>query len=149
MTQTGDTGAPLFAEPQFPSPSTEEGDADLSVAETASVPETVEAADSDADAQVLTSSENEEDSEPDPNLIPGGRSKDVLEFLARQLVEDPDAVEVDVVPAKVGAKLLLKVAPEDMGRMIGRKGRVIQAVRVVVRAAAARDKTDAVVEIVD
>ncbi|MCL5047524.1 MAG: KH domain-containing protein [Firmicutes bacterium] len=143
MTQTGDTGAPLFAEPQFTPAESEEDVATLSVAEddVADIPMT------EADTSVLAVDEDAD--EPDPNLIPGGRSKDVLEFLARQLVEDPDAVEVDVVPAKVGAKLLLKVAPEDMGRMIGRKGRVIQAVRVVVRAAAARDKTDAVVEIVD
>jgi len=159
MTQANEPGAPLFAEPQFTEAVTDD-DASVDVQETEDQNDFVGVNDagdiqmsdneiSDEKVSLETSENQEPVIESDGNLIPGGRSKDVLEFLARQLVEDPDAVEVDLEPAKGGAKLLLKVAPDDMGRMIGRKGRVIQAVRVVVRAAAARDKTDATVEIVD
>ncbi len=163
MTQSSDPSAPLFAEPQFNESSlADEGNDDVQDPE---IPDELETAEKLGDDQMveeelpeeISGSEDEvsvanqasDEVESDGNLIPGGRSKEVLEFLARKLVEDPDAVEVDIEPAKSGAKLLLKVAPDDMGRMIGRKGRVIQAVRVVVRAAAARDKTDATVEIVD
>jgi predicted RNA-binding protein YlqC (UPF0109 family) len=73
----------------------------------------------------------------------------VLEHIARSIVDDPDAVSVDVSPARVGVKLSLHVAPGDMGRIIGKRGRVAQAVRTLVRAAAVRQGSDASVDIVD
>ena len=81
--------------------------------------------------------------------LPGGTARVVLEHIARSMVDDPDAVVVEVSPARSGTKLSLHVAPGDMGRVIGRRGRVAQALRTVVRAAAARDGTDASVDIVD
>ena len=83
------------------------------------------------------------------NQVPGGRAREVLEHIARSVVDDPSAVSVDVSPARSGVKLSLHVAPSDMGRIIGRRGRVAQALRSVVRAAAAKDGSDAVVDIVD
>ena len=77
------------------------------------------------------------------------RARGVLEYLAASLVDDPDAVEIDSSPSRNGTKLSLHVAPDDMGRVIGRRGRVAQAIRTVVRAAAAAEGRDVSVDIVD
>lgn len=83
------------------------------------------------------------------NRAPGGVARAVLEHVARSIVDDPDAVEIDVSEGRSGVRFSLRVSPADMGRVIGRRGRVAQALRVLVRAAAAREGTDAVVDIVD
>jgi predicted RNA-binding protein YlqC (UPF0109 family) len=85
----------------------------------------------------------------DDNRVPGGRARAVLEYLAEQLVDDPDSIEVDARTWRHRVSLSLSVAPDDMGRVIGRRGRTAQAVRTVVRAAGARDGLDAYVDIVD
>ena len=82
------------------------------------------------------------------NLVPGATARAVLEYLVESLVDDPDAVEVDVDEGRTIA-LRVRVAPDDMGRVIGRRGRTAQAIRTVVRAAAAREGLDAHVDIVD
>jgi uncharacterized protein len=69
----------------------------------------------------------------------------VLEYLATQIVDSPDDVEVEVD----GNVLRLHVAPDDMGKVIGRRGRVAQAIRTVVRAAGAKDGAEVSVDIVD
>jgi predicted RNA-binding protein YlqC (UPF0109 family) len=69
----------------------------------------------------------------------------VLEYLARSIVDTPDAVRVETD----GATLRLHVAADDMGKVIGRRGRVAQAIRTVVRAAGAREGTNVAVDIVD
>ena len=79
----------------------------------------------------------------------GGTARAVLEHVARAIVDDPDQVSVDVATSRGGLKLSLRVAQSDMGRMIGRRGRTAQAVRTLVRAAAARDGEEASVDIVD
>lgn len=81
--------------------------------------------------------------------VAGGTAQAVLEHIARQIVDDPDSVVVDAGPGRNGLKLSLHVDPADMGRIIGKRGRVAQALRTVVRAAGARDGTDASVDIVD
>ncbi|HUY06383.1 MAG TPA: KH domain-containing protein [Acidimicrobiales bacterium] len=83
------------------------------------------------------------------NIAIGGTAQAVLEHIARQIVDDPDAVVVDAGPGRNGLKLSLHVDPADMGRIIGKRGRVAQALRTVVRAAGARDGADASVDIVD
>jgi predicted RNA-binding protein YlqC (UPF0109 family) len=83
------------------------------------------------------------------NRAAGGIARAVLEHVAKSIVDDPEAVFIDVSEGKSGVRLSLHVAPADMGRIIGRRGRVAHAVRVLVRAAAAREGTDAVVDIVD
>jgi predicted RNA-binding protein YlqC (UPF0109 family) len=76
--------------------------------------------------------------------------RDLLEFLARTLVEDPDAVRVTEVEEEDGEVVLeLEVAEDDLGRVIGRGGRVASALRAVVKAAATRAEKRAVVEILD
>ena len=82
------------------------------------------------------------------NLVPGATARAVLEYLVGSLVDDPDAVEIDVDEGRVVA-LRVRVAPDDMGRVIGRRGRVAQAIRTVVRAAGAREGLEAEVDIVD
>jgi uncharacterized protein len=69
----------------------------------------------------------------------------VLEYLATSIVDSPDEVEVEVD----GKTLRLHVAPDDMGKVIGRRGRVAQAIRTVVRAAGAKDGAEVSVDIVD
>jgi hypothetical protein len=73
----------------------------------------------------------------------------VLEYLVGELVEDPDAVRVEVDDNGPRPILNVRVGPGDMGRVIGKRGRVAQAIRTVVRAAAVRDGTDVDVEFVD
>ena len=75
--------------------------------------------------------------------------KELVEFLARELVDDPDAVEVTESPGNRGTLLTLRVAPEDMGKVIGRAGRTARAIRTVVRAAATRQGTNVQVDIAD
>ena len=75
--------------------------------------------------------------------------KELLEYLARELVDNPDAVEVTEVQDDRGLLLRLKVDPEDMGKVIGRSGRTARAIRTVVKAAAVRSGVHAAVEIVE
>jgi predicted RNA-binding protein YlqC (UPF0109 family) len=76
--------------------------------------------------------------------------RDLLEFLARGLVEDPDAVEVTEVEEIEGEVILeLEVAEQDLGRVIGRGGRVANALRTVMKAAAVREDKRVLVEILD
>jgi uncharacterized protein len=85
----------------------------------------------------------------DHGQVDGGRAKAVLLFLARKLVDDPESISVDTSETRHGIKLSLRVAPDDMGKVIGRRGRVAQSIRGVVRAAGAKDGVDVVVDIVD
>ena len=86
---------------------------------------------------------------PDPNRIQGALAKSVLEYLAKSIVDDPESVVVETDEGRRALTLRLHVAPGDMGRIIGRRGRVAQAIRTVVRAAGAREGVEAVVDIVD
>ena len=85
----------------------------------------------------------------DGNTIPAATASAVLEFLVRALVDDPDSVEVDAVERSRGVSLEVKVAPGDLGRVIGKRGRTAQAIRTVTRAAAVRDGTDVNVEFLE
>ena len=76
--------------------------------------------------------------------------RELLEFLARSLVADPDAVEVNEVEEIDGEVVLeLEVAEDDLGRVIGRGGRVANALRSVMKAAATREEKRVVVDILD
>jgi predicted RNA-binding protein YlqC (UPF0109 family) len=83
------------------------------------------------------------------NRVSGGVARSVLEHVARSIVDEPDAVVVGSDAGRNGTRFDLHVAPGDMGRIIGKRGRVAQALRVLVRAAAAREGSDATVDIVD
>jgi len=73
----------------------------------------------------------------------------VLEHLARSLVDDPDGVRVEVVDESDRPQLNLYVSEGDMGRIIGKRGRMANAIRTVTRAAAARDGIDVDIEFID
>ena len=84
------------------------------------------------------------------NRIVGARAKAVVEHITRALAEEPDAVEVDI-EEKGGDEvfLLVHASPSDMGRLIGRRGRVIQAIRQVTRAAGAAEGVKAGVDVAE
>jgi uncharacterized protein len=75
--------------------------------------------------------------------------RDLVEFLARTLVEDPDAVSVEEVEENGDIVLEISVAEDDLGRVIGRGGRVANALRTVAKAAGARDDQRVIVEILE
>ncbi|MEO7442248.1 MAG: KH domain-containing protein [Acidimicrobiales bacterium] len=85
----------------------------------------------------------------DGNRRDGSIPRNVLEYLARQIVDDPDSVVVEASEAPGRVDLRLNVAPDDMGMVIGRRGRMASAIRTVVRAAGAREGVEASVDIVD
>ncbi len=73
--------------------------------------------------------------------------KELVEVIAKALVDNPDAVEVRAVEGEKSTVLELKVAPEDMGKVIGKQGRIAKAIRTVVKAAATKSDKRVVVEI--
>jgi len=75
--------------------------------------------------------------------------KDLLEFLARSLVDHPEQVQVEETETADGVLLRLTVAKEDVGKVIGKQGRIARALRTVVKASAVKDGKQATVEIVD
>jgi predicted RNA-binding protein YlqC (UPF0109 family) len=76
-------------------------------------------------------------------------SAELVEYLARRLVDDPDAVRVETVMRDGDRVLRLHVAPDDVGKVIGRKGRLARALRSVVRAGATRSRERVLLEIVE
>lgn len=79
----------------------------------------------------------------------GAAAHDVLDFIVRELVEDPDSVSIEAVEDRGRVEFEVSVGPDDVGRIIGRRGHVIQSIRTIVRAAAGREGLDADVEILD
>lgn len=74
--------------------------------------------------------------------------KELIEFIAQSLTSKPEAVRVTESDEGDQIVIRLEVAPEDKGKVIGRQGRVAQAMRVLLRVAAVKDGTRAVLEIV-
>jgi len=75
--------------------------------------------------------------------------KDLVSYLAGSLVDEPDTVQVREIQNGDSVILEVSVAPDDMGKVIGRHGRVARAIRTVTKAAAARQGRRAMVEIVE
>jgi predicted RNA-binding protein YlqC (UPF0109 family) len=65
--------------------------------------------------------------------------KELVEHMAKALVTDPDAVTVTEEAGEEGVQLSLTVAPDDMGKVIGKQGRIAKAMRVVLKSAAAKE----------
>ena len=86
---------------------------------------------------------------PIPDEIAHPRAVELLTFLAKRLVAKPDAVAVELHPDSRGAVLELEVDPEDLGKVIGRGGRVAQALRTLVRAGAEGRVTVDIVDVDD
>lgn len=75
--------------------------------------------------------------------------KELIEIIAKSLVDNPNEVHVNEVQGEQSIILELEVAPADMGKVIGKQGRVAKAIRTVVKAAAMRENKKVVVEIID
>ncbi len=75
-------------------------------------------------------------------------AKELVEYVARSLVDDPDAVQVTQVENEEGTVIELHVAEDDMGKVIGRNGSVAKALRTLLKVTAARDGSSVQLEIV-
>lgn len=75
--------------------------------------------------------------------------KDLLEYLAKAIVDHPDDVQIEVIEGERSVILQLRVNPEDIGKVIGKQGRIAQALRTLVKAAATKQGKNAIVEILD
>lgn len=73
---------------------------------------------------------------------------ELVKFIAKSLVDNPDEVVVNEIEGSQSIIIELKVAPEDMGKVIGKQGRIAKAIRTVVKAAAIKDNKRVVVEII-
>ena len=83
------------------------------------------------------------------NRIVGGKARAVVEYVTRYLAEEPDAVDVDLQERRGEVVLLVHASPSDMGRLIGRRGRVVQALRQLTRAAGAAEGVRATVDVAE
>ncbi|HIY55111.1 MAG TPA: KH domain-containing protein [Candidatus Dorea merdavium] len=75
--------------------------------------------------------------------------KELVEVIAKSLVDDPDSVVVTEREEKKATVLELRVADSDMGKVIGKQGRIAKAIRAVVKAAAAKEDKKVIVDIMD
>lgn len=74
--------------------------------------------------------------------------KQLIEFLVKALVDEPDQVDVTEVPGEEATTYEVRVAPDDLGKVIGKQGRIANALRTVAKAAAMKEKKKVYVEIV-
>ena len=74
--------------------------------------------------------------------------KELVEFVVKSLVDAPEEVSVNVIEGEKSTILELKVAQEDVGKVIGKQGRIAKAIRSVVKAAASKEDKKVIVEIV-
>ncbi len=75
--------------------------------------------------------------------------KDLVDYLAKSLVDNPDAVDVKEIQGEAASVLELRVAKEDLGRIIGKQGRTAKSIRTILNAAATRVNRKVVLEIVE
>ncbi len=76
-------------------------------------------------------------------------AKEVIEYLLREIVDFPDKLNLSEVEDEKITVLEIRVDPSDMGKVIGKQGRVIKAIRTIVKAATIKDKKRTVIEIID
>lgn len=74
--------------------------------------------------------------------------KELLEMIAKTLVDNPDEVTVTVIEEEFNTVLELRVAQEDMGKIIGKRGRIARAIRTLIKAYAIKEKKRVLVEII-
>jgi predicted RNA-binding protein YlqC (UPF0109 family) len=104
------------------------------------------------DADVFDDDEEFDDEDEvgaEGNRIVGARARAVVEYVTGWLTEEPEAVDVELQEHHGEVKLLVHASPSDMGRLIGRRGRVIQALRQLTRAAGASEGVKATVDIAE
>jgi len=83
------------------------------------------------------------------NRVEGGTARAVLDYITRSIASEPDSVVVETDDSGRSVRFRIHVAQRDMGRMIGRRGRVAQAIRTMVRVAGSRDGVETNVDFVD
>ena len=81
--------------------------------------------------------------------LPSDRVADLVEYLVGELVDDPDAITIDVTDGEESSLIEVHVAEGDVGRVIGRHGRVIKSIRALARACGARHNVAVEVEVVE
>lgn len=94
-------------------------------------------------------SDEDVDEDAAGNRAAGDTPTKVLTYIARSLASEPDAVVVQTEERRGTVRLQLHVAPEDMGRVIGRRGRTAQAIRTLVSVAGVQDGVQTSVDIID
>ena len=75
--------------------------------------------------------------------------KDLVEFIARSIVDEPDQVAVNVIEGEKSTILELSVAPDDLGKVIGKHGRIAKSIRAILSASATKSGKRLVLEILD
>ncbi len=105
--------------------------------------------DSDVEEAEVEAEAVEEEAVEESSVDGAPTAKAVLEYVVGSLVQDQDAVQVEVNDSKRTLQLEVRVGPDDMGRVIGRRGRVANAIRTLTRAAAARDGVEVDIEFLD
>ena len=75
--------------------------------------------------------------------------KELIEFLAKKLVDNPDAVDVKVIEGEKSVVIELRTAPEDIGKVIGKQGRIAKAIRTLLSAVSVKSGKHSVLEIID
>ena len=93
--------------------------------------------------------DDEDEIAPEGNRAEGGRAKAVVEHVARHLVDDPDGIFVDANTSRDSVTLLIHASQGDMGRIIGKRGRVIQALRQLGRAAGSTEGVRITVDVAE
>lgn len=78
-----------------------------------------------------------------------GPDKDFVEYLVKKLVNDPDAVEISRTVDEMGVLIILKVAKDDMGRIIGKSGQTAKAIRILLRVVGAKNNARVNLKIVE
>jgi hypothetical protein len=102
----------------------------------------------DADEDTAVDDDRDDDGD-DRGDEPAPTAISVLDLIVTSLVDDPDAVRIDPIEQRDRIRLEVRVGPDDMGRVIGKRGRVANAIRTVVRAAAVRDDVNVDIEFED
>ena len=105
-------------------------------------------ADSVDDVNTIDDGDDHQDDDAG-NRVSGGTPLAVVTYLVNSIASDTEAVVINTEERGDTVRFRIHVAPEDMGRVIGRRGRVAQAIRTVVAAAGARDGVQTSVDIVD
>jgi uncharacterized protein len=86
---------------------------------------------------------------PDGNRVVGARARAAVEFISRHLVDDPEGVFVDAQERRDTVALLIHASPGDLGRIIGKRGRVIQAMRQLARASGSTEGVRVTVDVAE
>lgn len=106
--------------------------------------------DEEEDSPPLRESPPADDEEDAGNLRDGiGRAAAVLKYIVEQIVDEPDEIQIGASTDDRGPVLLLRVAEDDRGKVIGRQGRIVQAIRTIVKAASVGSGEKVNVEILD